>query len=356
MPARNTEVLVRASPALALALAAWGCGSDAKFTASAKCDGVKQEGEDTVDSPFDADGDGYFSAAIPDCRLTYEVEYLDCDDGDVDINPAANEIGCNGEDDDCNVATPDEFDGDGDGYFSCEDCDDDDPEINPAALEISCNGLDDDCDEVTLDGPDADGDGANACADCDDDNANVYPGATEIACNDVDDDCNPGTQDGPDIDGDSYTDCVDCNDNNSDIHPDAEEICDDGIDQNCDGEIDEACNADYSGMYNLSTYVSYSCAYGLVAVDFGQMYVVDTYPTIAVSGQGGGQPGTMTGSFTSASDFTAQRVVSGACAETYVIDGTFTGENTFSGTFSASFSGSYCYDCVAGSWSVEGTR
>jgi hypothetical protein len=300
-------------PALLPLLALAACGSDSSFTASPRCDGVKQKDEKYVDAPFDVDGDGYFDSSIPDCKETYAAEDLDCDDRDAEIHPGAEEVACNGADDDCDVDTPDEADLDGDGFLSCEDCDDDDPERNPAAVEIECNGLDDDC--------------------------------------------NPGTRDGDDLDGDGYTACTDCNDNNGDIHPGADEICDDGIDQNCDGEADESCSADYSGLYNLDSYPSYSCAFGLVAVSFGQIYIVDTYPTISVSGQGGGsQPGTMTGSFTSASDFSAQRVIAGGCTETYTATGTFTGENTFTATVTAQFSGSYCYDCTMQSWTVNGVR
>lgn len=341
---------------LTLSLAA-GCGSDANFTASPTCDGVKQKDEKYVDAPFDADGDGYFDSSIPDCRETYAAEDLDCDDRDAEINPGASEIDCNGADDDCDIDTPDETDLDGDGYLSCEDCNDDDPTISPAALEIACNGLDDDCNELTEDGPDADGDGVTACSDCDDENANVYPGAIEIACNEVDDDCNPGTRDGDDLDGDSFTACTDCDDRDGDVYPGAEEICDDGVDQNCDGEADESCSADYSGLYNLDSYANYSCAFGLVAVNFGQLYIVDTYPTLSVTSQGGGsQPGTMTGSFTSSSDFTAARVVAGSCTETYTVNGAFTGENTFTATVTAQFAGSYCYDCTLQTWTVNGVR
>ncbi len=331
------------------------CGSDASFTSAPRCDGVKQKDEKYVDAPFDADGDGYFDSSVPDCRETYAAEDLDCDDGDADINPGMPEALCNGADDDCNDDTPDEVDEDADTFLSCEDCNDNNPDINPAAVEIDCNGIDDDCNEATLDGPDEDGDGVTACEDCADQNANVYPGQTEIECNGVDDDCNPGTRDGPDLDGDGFTSCTDCNDNNATVYPGADEVCDDGIDQNCDGEADDACNDDYSGLYTLPSTVSYSCAFGLVAVGFNQMFVVDGYPTIAVSSTGGSQPGTMTGTFSSATAFSASTVLAGACTETYSLSGSFTSANTFSATFTAQFSGS-CFDCTYQSWTVTGTR
>ena len=53
----------------------------------------------------------------------------DCDDANVDSNPAASEI-CDGEDNDCDGVVPtDEGDVDGDGYLTCEDCDDNDATV-----------------------------------------------------------------------------------------------------------------------------------------------------------------------------------------------------------------------------------
>jgi len=177
----------------------------------------------------DADGDGY-------------TDDVDCDDGDAEVHPGADER-CNGVDDDCDgfvdaddpsLVDGDTFwlDTDGDGFgdpdtalIACElpsgavtddrDCDDSDAAVNPDAVEL-CNGIDDDCDGLYDDAdPDAsgsalwytdgDGDGyglagtaVESCSppsgtvlddsDCDDEDASVNPGATEL-CNGVDDDC-----------------------------------------------------------------------------------------------------------------------------------------------------------------------
>ncbi len=199
-------------------------------------------------------------------------------------------------------------DGDGDGYgaagspiqacsqpsgavASSTDCDDASAAVNPGAQEI-CNNIDDDCDAL-VDGADssvdvstggtwytdfdADGFGdagsiQRACSqptgsvsdatDCDDGLSSVYPGAPET-CNAVDDDCD-GTVDESsavdartwyaDADGDSYGDpsntqracnrpsgtvsnAQDCDDSDSAINPAGVEVCD-GADNDCDGVTD----------------------------------------------------------------------------------------------------------------------
>ena len=53
------------------------CGQDIKITASSKCNGLLEEGEESVDSPFDLDGDGYFDGNNADCVEAYVA--VDCD-------------------------------------------------------------------------------------------------------------------------------------------------------------------------------------------------------------------------------------------------------------------------------------
>lgn len=59
---------------------------------------------------------------------------------------------------------------------------------HPVRVEVQCNDVDDDCDPATPDAPDHDGDGHSLCDECDDTRAGVHPGAEEV-CNGVDDDC-----------------------------------------------------------------------------------------------------------------------------------------------------------------------
>jgi hypothetical protein len=66
--------------------------------------------------------------------------------------------------------------------------------VSPGEPEI-CDGLDNDCDEATDEDYDADGDGhapigaCDAGDDCDDANAEVFPGASELCNDDLDNDC-----------------------------------------------------------------------------------------------------------------------------------------------------------------------
>jgi len=270
----------------------------------------------------DDDGDGYGDDDTDTKCLcgpdgTYAALNLgDCDDGDADVNPGANEI-CNEKDDDCDGATDEEDaigcqtfyeDQDDDGYGPDEktkclcaadkdfptavsgDCDDGDMDVNPEAEE-ACNGKDDDCDGAT-DEEDAQGcqafyadqdddgygtidDSQCLCApegvystaipfDCNDQNNLVNPDADE-ACNGIDDDCDGSTdeegakgcqdffldhdQDGYGLALDSKCLCApqgdytatqkwDCNDNDSGVNPAADETCNEK-DDDCDGATDE---------------------------------------------------------------------------------------------------------------------
>ena len=191
----------------------------------------------------DADGDGFLDAACG---------FDDCDDDDPAVFPGAEEI-CNGLDDDCDAATDELVDADGDGWTLCDgDCDDDDPAILPGADEV-CDGMDNDCDPTTDEDVDGDGDSFTICdGDCDDTHDLTYPGAAEI-CDGLDNDCD-GTLavDEVDEDGDGVLLCddglvgPDCDDNDATVYPDAPELCD-GLDNDCDSLIDEDTEADDDG-------------------------------------------------------------------------------------------------------------
>ncbi len=333
------------------------CGQDIGITKDAICDGRVQPAEDTVDQPFDVDGDGFFDGGNPDCQDAYAPEQLDCDDGNPDVHPGAAEVPCDGVDDDCDASTLDGPDADGDGISACTDCDDADPLVNPGTPELDCNGLDDDCNEATPDGEDVDVDGFSACTDCDDVNPYVNPGHAEVACNLVDDDCSPGTPDSSDLDFDGELSCTDCDDADDTRSHDFEEVCANAIDDDCDSEVDEGCVIDRTGTWDLDQTLVYSCAFSLVSINFDSVFIEDSYPTLAVTSTGtGAQPGTMTGAYASADDFEVNRTVSGTCDEVYTLVGTFTSATTFTGTFTAEFvGGRACYDCTDQSWTINGT-
>ena len=148
------------------------------------CDGDTDDADSSLDTSthvtwfVDLDGDGHGDPATTASACAMPSGYAatddDCDDGDADVSPDADEI-CNEIDDDCDgdiddaddsldTSTADVWypDADGDGYgdaetelYACEepsgvttddsDCDDDDPDVNPDGVE-ACNGYDDDCD------------------------------------------------------------------------------------------------------------------------------------------------------------------------------------------------------------------
>ena len=136
-------------------------------------------------------------------------------------------IGC-GEDPkpDDSAPLPDDtapalVDEDRDGYPVDQDCDDGDPDVHPGADEY-CNDLDDDCDgDVDEDAVDRDTWYIDADAD-----GWGEPESETLACEQP---------------SDMVAEGDDCDDGDPEIHPDADETCWDGIDNDCDGEIDEHC-------------------------------------------------------------------------------------------------------------------
>ena len=139
------------------------------------CDGVVDDGAEELLWWPDDDGDGWgdptFDPVLACPPLPGWVERGgDCDDGDPEVSPDAEEALCNGVDDDCDVDSPDALDLDGDGDVSCAcgsdymsdcgDCDDADRLVGRGMAETCGDGIDQDCD-----GEDLPCDGINPCAD-----------------------------------------------------------------------------------------------------------------------------------------------------------------------------------------------
>ena len=201
------------------------------------CDEIDNNCNESVDEGFDVDGDGYRTCGG------------DCNDQDPAINPAAEEV-CDSIDNNCNGSVDEGFieDLDGDGYTACAgDCNDQDAAINPGVTEV-CDEIDNNCDGSVDEGFDVDGDGYKICEnDCDDTNAEINPGETEV-CDEVDNDCDGYTDEGFDDDGDGYTECLgDCDDTDADVNEGAEEVCD-FIDNDCDDLVDEGEDVDADGF------------------------------------------------------------------------------------------------------------
>ena len=135
------------------------------------CDGIDHDCDGQIDNNVvppvyfpDADGDGYGNPAVTPIQTCTgqpagTVENNDdCNDLDASFHPGAIDLICDGEDQDCNPATADVPDTDGDGFtpcndcqglnttLQCGDCEDLDRAINPYMDETCGDGVDQDCD------------------------------------------------------------------------------------------------------------------------------------------------------------------------------------------------------------------
>jgi len=156
-----------------------------------------------------------------------------------------------------------QYDEDNDG-FSPEmgDCDDGNNELFPGAEEIINDGIDQDCDgeDLIVEVVDIDEDGFDNLTDCNDADDSIYPGAEEIPYDAIDQDCTDG--DLVDVDNDGFSGIdEDCNDLEESIYPGAIEIANDGIDQDCIGGdliigVDESA-ASFITLYPLPAHHSF---------------------------------------------------------------------------------------------------
>ena len=157
---------------------------------------------------LDADGDNYAISTMTQCTnpgAGYTISVLpitDCNDNDSSINPDTIWY-LDADSDNFAVSTLTQCTSPGVGYTTSvlplTDCDDTNFNINPGATEIWYDGVDQNCDlqsdyDQDGDGYDSESFGGN---DCDDTKFDVNPGQTEIEGNGLDDDCNPSTPDNP---------------------------------------------------------------------------------------------------------------------------------------------------------------
>ena len=225
------------------------------------CDGIDNDCNDEIDEGLvvdfyaDADGDGFGSDLTVESACEAPEGFVtmagDCDDADAEINPNAEEI-CDELDNNCDTLVDDAdpfvadamtyyLDYDGDGYgnadFSddfcvmpaqyvdnADDCDDLQADIHPEAVEI-CDEMDNNCD-----------------GNIDDADANIQYTEADNWYTDLD-------MDGYGETGNFTQSCLtppgssqqdgDCDDANFDVNPGVAEVCD-AVDNNCDGNVDDA--------------------------------------------------------------------------------------------------------------------
>jgi len=252
--------------------------ADVSPAATESCNGLDDDCDGTVDEDdasdalawyTDADGDGWGDAATETHACAEPAGAVDndedCDDGDADTRPDADEV-CGGADEDCDGEVDEASavdaaswyaDTDGDGYGDA------------AIASVACTAPADTTADDT---------------DCDDGDAGVHPGASET-CDGVDEDCDSAVDDAaidptdwyPDDDSDGYgdeggtpttacdapvgyvADDTDCDDSAGDVNPGETEACD-TVDNDCDGDKDEdgcpCTTVEYGGhvyMYCTST-------------------------------------------------------------------------------------------------------
>ncbi|HSB49780.1 MAG TPA: MopE-related protein [Nitrosopumilaceae archaeon] len=150
----------------------------------------------------------------------------------------------------------------------------------------------------------------------------------------------------------SFCSTANCDDGNSCTV----DTCDEGS-NTCSNTPIAGCVTDFSGTWNITPNVSYTCGLGEIDFNFNTIQVIDNNPNISFITSG--NPDTMIGTITGNS-FVASKTISGPCTETYTVSGTFTDQNSFSATFSAQYVGQDCtafgFDpCTNQSWQIAGT-
>jgi hypothetical protein len=114
-----------------------------------------------------------------------------------------------------------------------------------------------------------------------------------------------------------------------------------------------------NGSYDIPAPIQYSCAIGLVTIDFDTFTFADDMSSLTVTSDDAGapaQPCAMVGpSAEETGIINVTCTLPGGCDEIYTLTGTFTDANNWSGTFTADFVGS-CINCTNQSFPVAAGR
>jgi formylglycine-generating enzyme required for sulfatase activity len=226
------------------------------------CDGAVDE-DDAIDASTwfaDADGDGHGASGTGELACTQPAHTVatddDCDDGDAQVYPSADEY-CDSIDNDCDGTVDEDesldastwfADADGDGYGGS------------TSTTTACS-------QPAGHYPDLD--------DCDDARAAIHPGVVEV-CDDLDNDCDGDVDEDAtdaltwyaDADGDGFgdpltstqaceapsgylADDTDCDDQDPDMHPATVETCENGTVDVCPDQSSDALAACMSGIIDV---------------------------------------------------------------------------------------------------------
>jgi len=110
-----------------------------------------------------------------------------------------------------------------------------------------------------------------------------------------------------------------------------------------------------SGTYTLSPGIYYSCAYGLVTLNYNMFTFIVNGSSMSVQPMMNGGC-TMIGTYDQQTHaFNVGCTFYGTCDETYGLQGTFDPDNSWAGTWSVSFQG-LCFGCTYQSVSITGTK
>ncbi len=110
---------------------------------------------------------------------------------------------------------------------------------------------------------------------------------------------------------------------------------------------------DYDGTFDISPTVNYFCAGGAVNINMTTMVFADIAGNLQVTGAPTPMrqiPGPTD------ENFSATGVLLGTCNETYVVSGSFSDNDNFSGLFEAQFNGILCFNCQDQAFPITGTR